>query len=131
MKNRRILAVALCAILVVSAVSIIATGMPSTNNPRRQDSAWEEQGVLYNMTYLANGNVTVTIEPPDVFEFEGNGTVVMWMSKTVDGKITAEHIVMKIENGEITWQKSNDINIRAMYKHANKNGRMNSEIDLN
>jgi len=101
--------------------NIAAIGEPSKNNPRRQDVDWSEENEVLNMTYLLNGNVTSIITPPDIFEFEGNGTVVMWWTVWTEGEenATQRHVVMKIINSEIVRQKINELSEQASLKATN------------
>jgi len=121
MFSNRIFAFFAVCMIVFAAVATITTGEPSKNNPRRQDAYWEEEDVRYDITYLANGNVTVIIEPPDIYDFEGTGTVVMWWTIWVEGEDvpTQEHKVLKIVDGEIVKEHTNEISENASLNVTN------------
>jgi len=103
---------------LMTTLTFVASGEPSTKNPRRQDAVWNEENVSYNITYLANNNVSARIVSPDIFEFKGNGTVVMWQTVwTEEEEIpTQQHIVMKIADDEIIWKKINNLSAKASLK---------------
>jgi len=133
MNPRRVIVASVIGILLVASVGIGVAGEPSKDNPRRQDAIWNEENVWYDMTYLANRNVTAKIESPDIFEFNGSGTVVMWRTVWMENEDIPrqEHLVLKIKNGEIIRQKINEININASLRVTNNNCSNDSDCDNN
>lgn len=130
MKMSKAMVILVLVIFVSAVIATSADGKPSRNNPRVQEDIWEEQDITYNMTYLVNGNLTANIQPPTWFKFDGNGTVVMWRTVCIAGEenVTYEHLVLKVVNGSIIWEKVNEINKQIAMKVKNKSADKTSSI---
>jgi len=132
MNLRRLTAFIVLGMFLMTAFTIMASGEPSLKNPRRQDAVWIEENVKYDMTYLTNGQVSLRIISPDIFELNGTGTIVIWQTVWTEGEDmpVQQHIVMKIVNGEIVSKRINDLGKRASLKATNNSAPNDDDNEL-